>query len=153
STDEGGPEPRFPRNVGEPLFEVTHSGWYWQITPLGSSAGRRMVSASLASEILALTSTLGIKPDSNNIRWTDSTGPLGEPLRVGETIFSLGDDEALNNYYYVVAGNQDFVDARIDEFRLPLIMALALAGIGLVGATFVQVRFGLKPLGLIERGL
>lgn len=153
STDEGGAEPRYPRNVGEPLFEVTHSGWYWQITPLGSSSGRRMVSASLASEALVLPSSLGIKPDSNNIRWIDTAGPLGEPLRVGETLFNLGDDESPVNYSYLVAGNQDFVDARIDEFRLPLIMALALAGIGLVGATFVQVRYGLKPLGLIERGL
>ena len=153
STDEGGSEPRFPRNVGEPLFEVTHSGWYWQITPLGSSSGRRMVSASLASEILALPSLAGVKVDSNNIRWTDATGPIGEPLRVGETVFNLGDDEVPKNYSYVVAGNQDFVETRIDEFRLPLIMALALAGLGLVGATFVQVRYGLKPLAHIERGL
>lgn len=153
STDEGGSEPRFPRNVGEPLFEVTHSGWYWQITPLGASPGRRMVSASLASEILALPSLTGIKPDSNNIRWTSATGPLGEPLRVGETVFNLGDDEVPHNYSYVVAGNQDFVETRIDEFRLPLIIALALAGLGLIGATFIQVRYGLKPLGLIERGL
>ena len=153
STDHGGSEPRFPRNVGEPLFEVTHSGWYWQITPLGSSPGRRMVSASLASEILALPSASNIAPDSNNIRWTEATGPLGEPLRVGETVFSLGDEEVQYNYSYVVAGNQDFVDARIDEFRLPLVMALALAGLGLVGATFVQVRYGLKPLEAIERGL
>jgi signal transduction histidine kinase len=153
STDHGGSEPRFPRNVGEPLFEVTHSGWYWQITPLGSSPGRRMVSASLGSEILALPSASNITPDSSNIRWTDATGPLGEPLRVGETVFSLGDEEVQHNYSYVVAGNQDFVDARIDEFRLPLVMALALAGLGLVGATFVQVRYGLKPLEAIERGL
>jgi signal transduction histidine kinase len=32
-------------------------------------------------------------------------------------------------------------------------MALAVAGFGLVGATVVQVRYGLKPLGAIERGL
>ncbi len=153
STDDGGTEPRFPRNVGEPLFEVTHSGWYWQITPLTGSPGRRMVSASLASEILPLPSASGIKPDSNNIRWTSATGPLGEPLRVGETVFNLGDDEVAHNYSYVVAGNQDFIETRIDEFRLPLIIALALAGLGLVGATFIQVRYGLKPLGSIERGL
>ncbi|MFN3746942.1 MAG: ATP-binding protein [Hyphomicrobiaceae bacterium] len=153
STDDGGPEPHFPRNVGEPLFEVTHSGWYWQITPLGASPGRRMVSASLASEILALPSASNVKPDINNIRWTEATGPLGEPLRVGETIFNLGDDEAPRNYSYVVAGNQDFIEGRLDEFRLPLVIALALAGLGLVGATVVQVHFGLRPLRAIEQGL
>lgn len=153
STDEGGPEPSFPRNVGEPLFEVTQSGWYWQITPLGSSSGRRMVSASLTSEVLALPSASDVKPDANNIRWADAIGPLGEPLRVGEIVFTLGEDDAPSNYSYVVAGNQDFIEGRLDEFRLPLVMALAVAGLGLVGATVVQVRYGLKPLGAIERGL
>jgi signal transduction histidine kinase len=153
STDDGGSEPRFPRNVGEPLFEVTHSGWYWQITPLANSPGRRMVSASLASEALALPSAGNARPDVNNIRWTEVTGPVGEPLRVGEIVFNLGDDEAPSNYSYVVAGNQDFIEGRLDEFRLPLVMALALSGLGLVGATFLQVRYGLKPLGAIEQGL
>lgn len=153
STDHGGAEPRFPRNIGEPLFEVTHSGWYWQITPLGGSGGRRMVSASLTSEILALPSAGDVKPDANNIRWAEAVGPSGEPLRVGETVFNLGDDESPINYSYVVAGNQDFIDGRLDEFRLPLVMALAVAGLGLVGATVLQVRYGLKPLGAIERGL
>ncbi|MEE8531137.1 MAG: histidine kinase, partial [Hyphomicrobium sp.] len=29
-----GSVPDAPANLYEPLFEVTHSGWYWQITPL-----------------------------------------------------------------------------------------------------------------------
>jgi signal transduction histidine kinase len=153
STDHGGSEPRFPRNVGEPLFEVTHSGWYWQITPLGNSSGRRMVSASLASEANALPSAANIKPDTSNIRWADATGPMGEPLRIAETVFNLGDEERPSNYSYVVAGNQDFIEGRLDEFRLPLVIALALAGFGLVGATVVQVRYSLRPLHAIEQGL
>ena len=153
STDHGGSEPRFPRNVGEPLFEVTHSGWYWQITPLGNSPGRRMVSASLASEIIAMPSAGTSLPDANNIRWADAVGPMGEPLRIAETVFNLGDDEVPSNYSYVVAGNQDFIEGRLDEFRLPLVIALALAGLGLVGATVVQVRYSLRPLRAIEQGL
>ena len=27
--DHGDQEPGEPKDVGEPLFEVTHSGWYW----------------------------------------------------------------------------------------------------------------------------
>ena len=30
----GDAQPLPPSNLYEPLFEVTHSGWYWQITPL-----------------------------------------------------------------------------------------------------------------------
>ena len=35
----GDAQPLPPSNLYEPLFEVTHSGWYWQITPL--DAGQR----------------------------------------------------------------------------------------------------------------
>ena len=35
----GDAQPLPPSNLYEPLFEVTHSGWYWQITPL--VAGQR----------------------------------------------------------------------------------------------------------------
>ena len=35
-TGEG--PPMAPANLYEPLFEVTHSGWYWQITPLDDQA-------------------------------------------------------------------------------------------------------------------
>ena len=38
--DHGDQEPGEPRDVGEPLFEVTHSGWYWQIRPLDGRPGR-----------------------------------------------------------------------------------------------------------------
>ena len=33
SSDHAQGEPGAPRDVGEPLFEITHSGWYWQIKP------------------------------------------------------------------------------------------------------------------------
>lgn len=153
STDHGGVEPRQPRNVGEPLFEITHSGWYWQITPLGNSPGRRMVSASLGTEHLAIPKDAAVKTDTSNVRWAEGSGPLGEPMRLAELVFNTGDDEAPRLYAYIVGGSLDFVDERIAEFRVPLVLALSLAGIGLIMATFFQVRFGLQPLGAIEKGL
>ncbi len=153
STDHGGPDPRYPRNVGEPLFELSHSGWYWQITPLETSPGKRMISASLASEELVLPSTQGIKPDAYNIRWFDGKGPVGEPLRVAETVFNAGEDEAPRFYSYVVAGNVQFAETRISDFRFPLAVSLAVAGLGLVLSTFMQVHFGLIPLRAIEKRL
>src|SRR4029453_7862280 len=32
--DHGEDGPGAPKDVGEPLFEITHSGWYWQFKPL-----------------------------------------------------------------------------------------------------------------------
>ena len=153
STDRGGPEPGIPRNVGEPLFELAHSGWYWQITPLDQSPGKRLVSTSLASESLPLPSKLGLSPDRYNIIWQEARGPVGEPLRIAETIYNSGDDETPHFYSFLVAGNLEFAETRIRDFRVPLIFALALAGLGLVLSTFLQVRFGLQPLRTVERRL
>ena len=44
SIDHGEQEPGMPKDVGEPLFEITHSGWYWQIKPLDSKPGTLMPS-------------------------------------------------------------------------------------------------------------
>lgn len=41
----------------------------------------------------------------------------------------------------------------VAKFRNRLTTALALVGLGLLGVTFVQVRFGLLPLRRIEKGL
>ncbi len=153
STDHNELEPKYPRNVGEPLFELSHSGWYWQITPLEQSPGKRMISASLASEELPLPSVQGVKPDAFNIRWYDGKGPVGEPLRFAETVYNAGEDEAPRFYSYVVAGNVQFAETRIAEFRFPLFMSLAVAGFGLVLSTLLQVRYGLLPLRAIERRL
>lgn len=38
-------EPIPPTNRYEPLFEVTQSGWYWQIRPVAGTGGHRLVSA------------------------------------------------------------------------------------------------------------
>ncbi len=153
STDHGGLEPRYPRNVGEPLFELSHSGWYWQVTPLEPSPGKRMISASLASEELPLPSVQGIKPDAFNIRWQDGKGPVGEPLRFAETVYNAGEDESPRFYSYVVAGNLQFAETRIADFRFPLAVSLAVAGLGLILSTLMQVHFGLLPLRAIEKRL
>jgi len=153
STEQGGPEPRYPRNVGEPLFELAHSGWYWQITPLEQAPGKRMISPSLASEELLMPSTQGVKPDAFSIHWLDATGPVGEPLRIAETVFNAGEDESPRFYSYIVAGNLQFAETRIAEFRFPLAVSLAVAGLGLVLSTLMQVNFGLLPLREIEKRL
>ena len=45
--DHGDQVPGEPRDVGEPLFEVTHSGWYWQIRPLDGRPGQRILGKRL----------------------------------------------------------------------------------------------------------
>lgn len=153
STLHEGEEPRVPKIIGEPLFELTHSGWYWQITPLDNATGRRMVSASLAGESLILPSSLKKRPDPTNIIWYNTTGPVGESLRIAENVYNAGEDESPRFYSFLVAGDAETTESVNATFRLPLTIALGLAGLVLVAATLFQVRFVLWPLQAIEKRL
>lgn len=154
SSDNAQGEPGSPRDVGEPLFELTHSGWYWQIKPTEGAEGRRtLVSRSLTSETLESPYEKGLPPDGFGIRWTRTTGPNGAPLRVAEMIQALGGDESGPRYSYLVAGPLEWPQTRLAGFRARLIVALSLVGFGLMALTLFQVRFGLLPLREIEKGL
>lgn len=142
-----------PSNLYEPLFEVTHSGWYWQITPLQPASGRKLVSPSLATWTLPSPAAKSVVPDLSGARWLNAKGPKGEPLRLVEVIDSLGHEPGKPRYSIVVAGPQDWLDHLVSNFRYRLTTALALAGLGLVAVTLFQVRFGLLPLRQIEGGL
>src|SRR5262249_53301514 len=145
--------PTAPANLYEPLFEVTHSGWYWQISPLDDAAAKRLVSSSLATGSLPSPAGKHIVPDASGARWMNVKGPTAEPLRLVEVIDTQGHEPDKPRYSIIVAGPQDWLDHLVANFRNRLTTALALAGIGLVAVTLFQVRFGLLPLRQIESGL
>ena len=146
--------PISPENRYEPLFEVPLSGWYWQIKPIGDVAARTLVSASLATSNLPSPEQSRVNEDPSGMRWMNSVGPLGEPVRIVEVIDSAqGAKEGSPNYSIVVAGPLEWFEVGVANFRNRLTTALALAGLGLVIATWLQVRFALAPLQKIELGL
>jgi signal transduction histidine kinase len=153
SLGPGATEPIAPTNRFEPLFEVTHSGWYWQIKPVDGGLGPELVSASLATWRLTSPYQSGVTPDSTGTRWMNVAGPTGERLRAVEVIDGVGPNDGPPRYSIEVAGPLDWLEARNTRFRDRLGVALALAGIGLVALTLLQVRFGLLPLRRIEQGL
>lgn len=148
-------EPLAPTNRYEPLFEVTHSGWYWQIKPVDGAPGRTLVSASLATASLPSPYELNYPADLVGMRWRNDIGPGGEPIRIVELIDSPGYDSDPNapRYSIAVAGPLDWLEALLIHFGNRLVVALSLAGIGLVAVTLFQVRFGLAPLRKIGHGL
>lgn len=153
SMNTNGTEPVSPQNLYEPLFEVTHSGWYWQIRPLDNSAGRTLVSPSLASDQLASPYDKKFPTDVTGTRWMNVPGPAGETIRILEVIDAPGHDPEKTKYSVIVAGPLDWLEASNARFRNKLAIALALAGLGLLTVTLFQVRFGLLPLRRIEEGL
>ncbi|KAB2851687.1 MAG: HAMP domain-containing histidine kinase [Hyphomicrobiaceae bacterium] len=146
-------EPAKPQEMGEGLFKQTLTGWYWQIKPLDPRDTRTLISDSLVGETLKLPRDLGIKPGSDGLRWADFYGPEKTRLRVIERDVVFGPPDDGHVYSYVITGRYDEVETSVAEFRNLLISALAVFGAGLLAATFFQVRWGLKPLGEIERGL
>jgi signal transduction histidine kinase len=148
-----GDEPVMPPNLYEPLFEVTQSGWYWQIRPIDGAPGRTLVSPSLATALLPSPYERKIEPDDSGTRWMNVPGPTGSTIRILEFIDSPGHDPDKTKYSIIVAGPLDWFEETVATFRARLTTALALVGVGLVAVTVFQVRFGLLPLRRIERGL
>ena len=145
-----------PGQLGEPQFELTLSGWYWQITRLDADKPDIKASRSLFAAQLPRLADLGVPAGIGGARQGYATGPDGKPIRVVEREIDVGDAGV---YLVQVAATTEEVDQRIWQFELSLIIAFALLALALVGATVAQVRYGLAPLrqlgdevGAIRRG-
>lgn len=145
--------PVAPTNRYEPLFEVTHSGWYWQIKPLDDADAPTLVSASLATARLPSPFERKFPSDVTGTRWMNVEGPNDEPTRIVELIDTVGHEDGGPRYSIIVAGPLDWLEELVGNFRNRLIIALSLAGVGLLAVTLFQIRFGLLPLRRVEQGL
>jgi signal transduction histidine kinase len=134
-----------PTSLGEPLFSLPSSGWYWEIKALGG-APLGFKSSSLASETLTLPSEAGIAPDETDIRKAYLPGPEEQSLRVLEREITITQKDQQRRYIYAVAGDAGEIAAEVGAFGTMLAIAFCLLGAGLLIATFFQVRFGLRPL-------
>jgi signal transduction histidine kinase len=146
-------EPGAPKEVGEPLFDITHSGWYWQIKPLDGKPGKLLSSRSLAGDTVPIPSEFNIEPNEREVRWANLEGPGEQQLRVAETIYVFGEGKHGQRYSVAVGATLGEVEASLRSFRTRLTLALALAGIGLLAVTLFQIHFGLFPLTKVEKGL
>ena len=69
STTQGGAvTPSETTNLGEPVFGIPFSGWYWQIKPLNGATRPEFVSNSLLDQQLKLPSQSGVSPDTSLTR-------------------------------------------------------------------------------------
>ena len=146
-------EPVKPKHLNEALFEVPISGYYWQMQPADGKDGRRLVSNSLATSMLPSPYARKIKPDENGYRWLDVEGPDSQPLRIIELMHRFGDNENGRLYSIAVAARVDWPGARVNEFAESIAMALAIVAIGILIATYIQIRFIMAPMRTIEQGL
>ncbi len=152
STTGGARQPQEPAALGEPVFTIPFSGWYWQVKALDGSDRPLYVSDSLLDQQLKLPSQSDIPPDKSLTRRAYAQGPEGQLVRVVEReIRPAGPNST--PYSYAVAGDGAEIDRDLSEFTHLLIAALGVLGLGLLAATYFQVRFGLRPLSGIRQNL
>jgi signal transduction histidine kinase len=151
TTTEGGAAPAEPDVIGEPLFGLPLSGWYWRIGPMQPDTRPLFKSESLLDVDLIRPLSEGAEPDEARIRRANTQGPYLEPLRAVEREITLG--EGGPSFSYVVAGDSSEIADETLEFTVMVVAVLALLGVGLVAGALVQVRYGLRPLRVLGENL
>ncbi len=141
---------KFPQSLGEPLFELPLSGWYWQVTRLDSQRPEVRSSRSLWDSSLPSLEELGVQGNVAGTREGYVKGPEDQKLRQVERVIDLGDD---GRFLVTVAGDAAEIDEGTYGFDRILIATFAVLAIVLLLITTFQVRFGLAPLNRISAGL
>jgi signal transduction histidine kinase len=149
ATPEEAPD-KFPQSLGEPLFELPLSGWYWQVTRTDPGKSDVRASRSLWDGGLPHLQDHGIAASSSGSRQGYVAGPEGQRLRLVERSVDLGDD---GHYLVAVAGDAAEISDETRSFDQALVVTFAILAAVLLLTTMFQVRFGLAPLKRISDSL
>jgi signal transduction histidine kinase len=148
SPEEG--SEKFPQSLGEPLFELPLSGWYWQVTRLDGPKSEVRASRSLWDGGLPHLQDYGIAAGPNGSREGYVPGPEDQRLRLVERNIDLGDE---GRYLVAVAGDAAEISDEMRSFDQALIITFSILAAVLLLTTVFQVRFGLAPLKRITDDL
>src|SRR5437899_3730353 len=148
ATPDEPPDHQF-QSLGEPLFELPLSGWYWQIVRTDEKAEPR-VSRSLWDKKLPKLEEIGAELTPAGIRLGYVDGPEGQSLRVVERPVDLGAD---GKFLVSVAGDASEIFDEIRAFDYYLGGTFAAIGIVLLLTTIFQVRFWLAPLKSLSESI
>src|SRR3984885_5222317 len=147
SPEEG--SDKFPQSIGEPLFELPLSGWYWQVTRVDTKTPEVHSSRSLWD------SNLPRLPEDKSAAVAEyrqgyAQGPEDQDLRIVERNIDLGTD---GRYLISVAGDASEIDDETNSFDGAIAITFAALTMALLLTTALQVRFGLAPLARISESL
>ena len=143
-----GEDPRLePGQLGEPQFELTLSGWYWEVTRLDTDKPDVRASRSLFASQLPRLASLGVQAGLGGSRSGYATGPEGRRVRIVEREIDIGDSGI---YLIQVAATTGEVEAQLWWFDLALVVTFGVLAVALALAAAMQVRFGLRPLRALQ---
>jgi signal transduction histidine kinase len=141
---------KFPSSLGEPLFELPLSGWYWQVTRLDPGKNELRASRSLWDGGLPHLQDLGVPAGPGGAREGYVDGPEDQHLRLVERNIDLGDE---GHYLVAVAGDASEITSETRSFDQALATTFVILAVVLLLTTMFQVRFGLAPLKRITDSL
>jgi signal transduction histidine kinase len=146
ATPDEPPDHQF-QSLGEPLFELPLSGWYWQIIRTDTDKEEARASRSLWDKKLPQLEDHGAELSAAGIRLGYVEGPEGQTLRMVERPVDLGAD---GKFLVDVAGDASEIFDETRSFDYYLGGTFVALSIVLVLTTIFQVRFGLAPLKRIS---
>ena len=146
ATPDEPPDHQF-QSLGEPLFELPLSGWYWQIIRTDTDKDEARASRSLWDKKLPKLEDHGAELTAAGIRLGYVDGPEGQTLRMVERPVDLGAD---GKFLVDVAGDATEIFDETRNFDYYLGGTFIALSIVLVLTTIFQVRFGLAPLKRIS---
>ncbi len=127
-------------------FANTWSGWYWQIDRDGAAV---LTSRSLQGATLYAPDP-GAAGNAEGLVDFSGTGPNDELIRGLSLVVEL---PGAPLYQIIVTGNATDLRAEVATFRNNVILTVAVFGLALIISTFIQIRWGLRPLDRLRRGL
>ena len=131
-----------------PQFELAFSGWYWQITRVDANPPEIRASKSLFATQLPHLAAVG--EDHGAILSGYAIGPGGHELRMIERQIDAGDE---GRFLVQVAANADVIQAQERSFQWALAATFLTLALALIGSTALAVRFGLRPLRVLQEGV
>jgi len=93
---------KFPQTLGEPLFDLPLSGWYWQTTRLNAAKPEVKSSRSLWDGGLPHLEDLNVPTGPDGTRKRYVNGPEDQRLRLVERTVALAEE---GRYLVAVAGD------------------------------------------------
>lgn len=145
-TADGSPER--PAGFFDKRFEDAYGGLYWQIGDGTSPA--RLRSHSLWDFTLAPPGDL---PTDGRVLHYDMPGPDGTILTAQQRQIMVPTPAGLRTLQITVAADRKQLEDAGYRFAFDILPYLAGLAIFLIGASLIQVVFGLKPLAALTSGL
>jgi hypothetical protein len=126
-----------PQSIGEPLFDLPLSGWYWQVTALDVSKPESRSSRWLWDTRLTRLRDEDATTSPGGARHGHAIGPEQHRLRLLERTVDLHDD---GRYLIAVAGDVSEISDQMQFFHKAVAISLGFLATFLALVMFFQTR-------------